>query len=90
LRFGEITVADPATSADVGSEIFLAAAFFLCVTDFFLGAGATALVSATAGAAGATVAGAGISGNAFVFTCATADVAIIIPKTSQQFVFINQ
>jgi hypothetical protein len=41
-----------------------------------------------AGAAGA-FAGGGTSGILFVFTCATALVAIIVPRINQQFVFIN-
>jgi hypothetical protein len=36
------------------------------------------------------MAGAGITGSVFVLTCASALVAIIVPNTNQQFVFINQ
>src|SRR5271170_5102805 len=82
------TDARPGTSATVGSLIFLAARF-LCLT----GAVAGALVSVATGA-GATsavgeVTGAGISGSAFVLlSCAIAVAAIIVPKISQQFVFM--
>src|ERR1019366_5225142 len=42
-----------------------------------------------ADAAGVAKAGGGISGSLLVLTCATAVVAIIVPKINQQFVFIN-
>jgi galactokinase len=54
----------------------------------FFGLGVTRFVAAT-GTAGAAMTGAGIGGNALVFTCAMAVVAIVKPKTNQQFVFIN-
>jgi hypothetical protein len=67
----------------------------LCATAFFL-ADATAFVLAgvatgtsTATVAATAEAGAGIAGSLFVLTCATAVVASIVPKTNQQFVFIN-
>jgi hypothetical protein len=48
------------------------------------------VLAVTVGPTVEAVAGAGISGSLFVFTCATAVVASIVPKTNQQFVFINQ
>src|SRR6516162_9710098 len=88
-KISDVTVAGPGTSETVGSEIFFTglAAFFFGSAFFLAGAGV--LGFALSVAAGAAVAGAGTSGRVFVFTCATALVAIIVPRINQQFVFIN-
>src|ERR1035438_1707792 len=103
LTLSAATVAGPGTSM-TGSSVsffitgfataaaFLTTFFLALATAFFTGALVFVTTGAItgAGAAGAARAGGGISGSLLVLTCATAEVAIIVPKINQQFVFINQ